>query len=176
MSDWWEKYPLASPEDARAAGKALGRGSVQEKELTPAFAAKQLLQGTSRLDALGRGMLNRNDPRSAISEYAGSLTGLGAPGRFDSASIGLLPFAKKLSRAKGEGAQSDAEGRDYKALLPNMRETDAINKDRIAALRQLATSVLQELGEDVPAAPSSTPAGDPSLDDLIAEYQRRRSR
>lgn len=172
----WEK--VSDPAELAYAKQQLSKSAPKkaEAELTPAFAARQLLSGTQRLETLGKGLLNRSDPRSAISEYAGSITGLGAPGRFDSASIGLLPFAKKLSRAKGEGAQSDAEGRDYKALLPNMRETDAINRDRISALRQLATSVLQELGEPEPAAPAAQAGGEPTVDDLIAEYQRRRSR
>lgn len=69
---------------------------------------------------------------------------------FDANAGFLKPAAKKLFRAKGEGSQSDAEGRDYNALVPNTWNTDATNAALIANLRAEAIATLDEYGVQVP--------------------------
>lgn len=81
---------------------------------------------------------------------------------FDADAGFLKPASKKLFRAKGEGSQSDAEGRDYNNLVPNSANRDATNERLIQHLRQEATATLEEYGEPTPkfnSADTAAPSG-----------------
>lgn len=68
---------------------------------------------------------------------------------FDKKANSMLPFAKKLLRTPGEGAQSDKEAQDYRDQLPRASFRDSTNEQLIADLRQTALSVLENEGIDV---------------------------
>lgn len=71
-----------------------------------------------------------------------------APQNFDMKTNAMLPFAKKLLRTPGEGAQSDKEAQDYRDQLPRSSFRDSTNEQLIADLRSTALSVLANEGID----------------------------
>lgn len=69
-----------------------------------------------------------------------------APQNFDMKTNAMLPFAKKLLRTPGEGAQSDKDAQDYRDQLPRSSFRDSTNEQLISDLRSTALSVLTNEG------------------------------
>lgn len=80
-------------------------------------------------------------------EYVGGLRS--ANQQFDVKANAMLPFAKKLLRTPGEGAQSDKEAQDYRDQLPRASFRDETNEQLISDLRQTALSVIEANGVDI---------------------------
>lgn len=104
-----------------------------------------------------------------MDEFSGS--GLGALGeynpfsgasqQFNDYSAQILPYTKQLMRSPGEGAQSDKDAADYRALLPSNLVYDETNINRMTNIRDAALDVLKAAGEDVSQYDSLIPGQRP---------------
>jgi hypothetical protein len=128
-----KKGDAPSPQAVRAAKQLLSRLQSQNKLFMENFSGS------------GFGAIGEYNPFS------------GAVQEFNDYSTQMLPFAKQLSRSPGEGAQSDRDAMDYRALLPENSERDQTNINRMTNLRDAALEVLRSAGEDVSAYEGFTP-------------------
>lgn len=100
---------------------------------------------------------------------------------FDASAGFLKPASKKLFRAKGEGSQSDAEGKDYNALIPGASKLDATNQVLIDNLRQEAIDTLEGYNQPIPdfsrpeqQAPTQQAPIPPQQNNRIADATQQR--
>lgn len=108
--------------------------------------------------------------RQSLSEYIPSQK----TSRFNAAAAGLTLLGRQAFRVPGAGAESDRElGLLLKAIEPSNTAFDAGNEQRMKQLRRMIGDVEKNYGPIV-GQPAPAPTPDVELDDLIAEYQRRK--
>jgi len=132
--------PKATPPSAQAVRAAKQTLSILQKQ-------NQLFM--DEFSGGGWGALGEYNPFSGASQ------------QFNDYSNQILPYTKQLMRSPGEGAQSDKDAADYRALLPSNLVYDETNINRMTNIRDAALDVLKAAGEDVSQYDSLIPGQAP---------------
>lgn len=137
-------------------------------------AGRMLRRQLGDVEGLYNKTLKGTGIRQSLSEYLPSQ----ANQRFDAAAKGLTLLGRQAFRVPGSGAESDKELEILlRAVEPNTKSFDAANEQRLSQLRAMTDEMERNYAPMIGEKPQLPPrAADVGIDDLIAEYQRRKVR